>query len=79
MVKAQQLFDEVFHNPKQPTRNRSKEYQRGFLDALRYRTGEGQTPNYYERYKEGTTERDAWEAGVFAGFQRWQYVMGRVK
>ena len=66
--KAQDLFDRAF-NAKTRRGDRSMEYKKGVLDALKCRAGEiTQTPL---RYAPGSVKYDAWRAGVTEGRQIW--------
>ena len=51
---------------------RSDAYKRGVLDALRYAAGEGPKPTELMPYPLGTTDYDAWFAGLEEGYARWR-------
>jgi len=66
MSLAQKLYDEAFA-PETGRDLRSDAYKRGVLDALRWKAGEGPDPKKAMPYQLGTTDYDAWFAGLDEG------------
>lgn len=66
MKTAMEIFNAAFHPVRDP---RSDEYKQGVLAALSFRIGGQKIPHPYPM---GTTQADAFYAGIDEGHRRWR-------